>query len=169
MTNVIQALTSTTNTLSLFNEASLTFGLPLQVIFDSIGAPINALSALNSSAVAVAAALQSGNVGAAVAAGLGAPAAIANGFLNGTTLLSLPLVDLNPVGLNGFALVEIPFGGILTPLSRPSVFLLADGVILRPTLGGTGFGGLIPGLLSCESELAQAMALPAPTLPLLAF
>jgi hypothetical protein len=32
-------------------------------------------------------------------------------------------------------------------------------------LPGTEFGGIIPGLLSIGSELAQTIALPAPSLP----
>ncbi|MCV7102686.1 PE family protein [Mycobacterium palustre] len=166
-TDLVQTLTSTANTLDIIN-GTLTFGLPLEAIFDGIGAPINALSALNSSAVAVETALQAGNVGAAVAAGLGAPAVVANGFLNGTTLLSLPLVSLAGLGAPDiFSLVEIPFGGLLTPLSLPPLFLVSDGQAFQLTLaGGTGFGGLIPGMLNIGAELAQAIALPAPTLPL---
>jgi hypothetical protein len=160
-TNLVQTLTSTANTLDIIN-GTLTFGLPLEVIFDGIGAPINALSALNSSAVAVETALQAGNVGAAVAAGLGAPAVVANGFLNGTTLLSLPLVSLAGLGAPDlFSLVEIPFGGLLTPLSLAPLFLVSDGQAFQLTLaGGTGFGGLIPGMLNIGAELAQAIALP---------
>ncbi|ORW50296.1 hypothetical protein AWB90_07045 [Mycobacterium paraense] len=169
-TNVIKTVTSTANTLDII-AGTLTFGMPLEVIFDGIGAPINALSALNSSAAAFGAALQTGNVGAAVAAVLDAPAVVANGFLNGTTVLPLPLVSLASLGAPGvFSLVEIPFGGILTPLSLPPLFLVADGVSQQLTLsGGTGFGGLIPGMLNIESELAQAIALPPPVLPAFPF
>ncbi|OBG30733.1 PE family protein [Mycobacterium sp. E3198] len=164
--NLIETVTSTANTLDII-AGTLTFGMPLEVIFDGIGAPINALSALNSSWVAFGTALQTGNVGAAVAAVLDAPAVVANGFLNGTTLVSLPQVSFESLGAPGvYSVVEIPLGGILTPLSLPPTFLVAGGESQQLTLaGGTGFGGLIPGMLNIESELAQAIALPAPTLP----
>jgi hypothetical protein len=165
-TNLITTVTSTANTLSII-DGTLTFGMPLEVIFDGIGAPINALSALNSSFVSFGTALQTGNVGAAVAAVLDSPAVVANGFLNGTTLVSLPQVSFESLGAPGvYSVVEIPLGGILTPLSLPPVFLVAGGASQQLTLsGGTGFGGLIPGMLNIASELARAIALPAPVLP----
>lgn len=168
-TNLITTVTSTANTLSIL-DGTLTFGVPLEVIFDGIGGPINALSALNSSWVSFGTALQTGNVGAALAAVLDAPAVVANGYLNGTTVLTLPPVSLASVGIPGaFSLVEIPFGGILTPLSLPSTFLVFDGSSTQLTLAGTEFGGLIPGTLNIASELAQAIALPAPVLPAFPF
>ncbi|OBI97132.1 hypothetical protein A5660_07085 [Mycobacterium alsense] len=169
-TNLITTATSTANTLSIL-DGTLTFGMPLEVIFDGIGAPINALSALNSSFVSFGTALQTGNVGAAVAAVLDSPAVVANGFLNGTTLVSLPQVSFESLGAPGvFSVVEIPLGGILTPLSLPPTFLVAGGESQQLTLaGGTMFGGLIPGMLKISSELAQAIALPAPALPSFTF
>ncbi|OIN81955.1 hypothetical protein K3U93_11355 [Mycobacterium malmoense] len=66
----------------------------MQFVFDGVGAPINALSALNSSAVAFGSAVQNGNASAAAAI-LDAPAVVANGFLNGQTLLNLPPLTVN--------------------------------------------------------------------------
>jgi PE family len=153
-TNLVNAVTNFGTTLSSQNLA-ITFGLPLQFIFDAIGAPANAMSALNSSAVAFVDAVQAGNVSAAAAALLDAPAVVANGFLNGQMLVSLPplTVDVTFDGATLASLTEtsqIPLGGLLTPLSN--VVLTQGG-----PLPGTELGGFIPGLLSFESELAAAI------------
>ncbi|OIN81956.1 PE family protein [Mycobacterium malmoense] len=159
-TNVFSALTNfgTTATGSLVT----TFGLPLALVFDAIGAPAQALSALNSSAVAFVTAAQAGNASAAATALLDAPAYVANGFLNGqavpigngldiNALIVLPPVIANVAGL-GFSLslaTELPVGGLLTPLSTP--FVVGGGPFAA---GSTQIGGLIPGLLSIGPELA---------------
>ena len=162
-TNLVTALTNLTTTIGLENEV-LTFGVPLQLVFDGIGGPANALSALNSTGVAFAGAMQAGNVSAAAAAILDAPANMANGFLNGQTLITLPpaLID------GGFlsSTLQIPLGGILTPLSTPlSMESIIDPPIslgpfapLAP--GSSEIGGLIPGLLSAGAQLAQVITPP---------
>jgi hypothetical protein len=118
-----------------------------------IGAPINAFSALNSSGVAFGAAVQAGNASAAAAAILDAPANMANGFLNGQTLVNLPTltVNLTDDGISFGSLASVaalPVGGLLTPLSP---------IVLTGAGGGTQIGGIIPGLLSFGSELAAAI------------
>jgi hypothetical protein len=148
-TNLIEALTNFGTTVNL--GVSIDFGAPLQLLFDGAGGPINALSALNSTGVALSGALQSGDAAGAVAALLDAPAFVANGFLNGTTVLTLPPADF--LGIS--SMVQIPFGGILTPLAFPSLLVDILGQIsVLPLPGGTGIGGLIPGLLSLGSQLA---------------
>src|SRR5580693_6232490 len=165
-TNVLSPGTNsgTTTTGSLV----LNFGLPLALTFDAIGAPAQALSALNSSAVAFTGAVQAGNASAAAAALLDAPANMANGFLNGqampigdgvdiNALIVLPPVTANLTfdGMNFGSLAlatELPVGGLLTPLSVPF------GVGAGPfAAGSTEIGGLIPGLLSFGPELAAAI------------
>jgi hypothetical protein len=132
-------------------QGAFNFGIPLQLLFDGIGGPANALSALNSSAVAFGSAVQSGNAAGAVGALLDAPANIANGFLNGTTLIELP-----PASLFGFtSTVEIPLGGVLTPLTIPETFVEGTALVFG---SGTGIGGIIPGLLSFPAQLAEAIA-----------
>lgn len=165
-TNLVEAFTDLGTTLGLTQTATLSFGVPLQLLIDAIGTPANALSALNSSAVAFTTALQTGNVGAALASVLDAPANVAIGFLNGTTVVALPPADL--AGLS--SAVNMPLGGLLTPLSFPSASVLIDGISLSLAVtGGTPIGGLIPGLLSFPAQLAQDIALPAPVLPPLLF
>ena len=152
-TNVVNTLTNLSTTVT--GSLVLTFGLPLQLVFDAIGMPINTLGALNSSGVAFGAALQAGNASAAAAAILDAPANMANGFLNGQTLIGLPNLTTN-ITIDGFPLgslttsAELPVGGLLTPLSP---------VVLNPggAIPGTPIGGFIPGLLSFGSELAAAI------------
>jgi hypothetical protein len=154
-TNVISTLTNFGSTLNLSNLA-IDFGLPLQVVFDGIGAPANALSALNSSALAFVSAVQTGNPSAAALALLDAPANVANGFLNGQTLISLPTFAVN-VTVGGLPLTtltsvaELPLGGLLAPLS-PVVLGGGGGAV-----PGTPIGGIIPGLLSFGAQLAAAI------------
>jgi hypothetical protein len=154
-TNVVETLT---NFGATFNPGDLgiTFGLPLQFLLDAIGAPANALSALNSSALAFVTAVQTGDPLGAAAALIGAPGAIANGFLNGQTFISLPTLPVTVtvagqplLTLNSVA--EVPLGGLLTPLSP---IQLGGG---GGPLPGTQIGGLIPGLLSFGSQLAAVI------------
>lgn len=155
-TNLVDTVTNFGTTLSSGNLA-ITFGLPLQIVFDGIGAPANALSALNSSAAAFTGALQTGDIAGAAAAILDAPAFVANGFLNGQTLINLPPLTANLL-LDGTFIssltstTQLPLGGLLTPLSP----LILAGVGGGP-LPGTQIGGFIPGLLSFGSELAAAI------------
>jgi hypothetical protein len=161
-TNVVDALTNFNTELDILSltTANLSFGAPVQLIFGLLGAPGNALSALNSSGVALAGAVQAGNASAAAAAILDAPANMANGFLNGTTVVTLPPTALTILGLPTVSTVSLPLGGLLTPLSFPSaVANVDDGLLILPVdiVGGTPVGGLIPGLLSVDSQLAQAI------------
>ncbi|MCV7442546.1 PE family protein [Mycobacterium paraense] len=153
-TNLVETVTNFGSTLNL-GTLAINFGLPLQLVFDGIGAPANALSALNSSALAFVTAVQTGDPLGAAAALIDAPASVANGFLNGQTLLALPSVTVNftdagfPLGITTTA--ELPLGGLLTPLSP---VVLAGGL---GTVPGTPIGGIIPGLLSFGSQLAAAI------------
>ncbi|OBI78129.1 PE family protein [Mycobacterium asiaticum] len=155
-TNVFNVLTDFGST---FDPTTLgiNFGLPLRLLFDGIGAPINGLVALHSSMTALVDAVQTGNVAGAAAAVLDAPAVFADGFLNGQTLISLPPLTTNvDFGIPGLppssltAVAELPLGGLLTPLSP-----IDSNIGVLP---GTPVGGLIPGLLSFRSELAAAIS-----------
>jgi hypothetical protein len=162
--NVISALTNFNTTLDVLGltTANLSFGAPVQLVFDALGGPVNALSALNSTGVAFAGAVQAGNASAAATALLDAPAFVANGFLNGTTFITLPstslTITLGTLRIPAVSTVTVPLGGILTPLSFPTATAQALGLTLPVTItGGTPIGGLIPGLLSIGSQLAQAV------------
>ncbi|WP_156689645.1 PE family protein [Mycobacterium sp. Marseille-P9652] len=152
-TNVVNTLTNFGTTVT--GSLVLSFGLPLQLVFDSVGMPINTLAALNSSSVAFVSAVQAGNASAAAAALLDAPAYAANAFLNGQTYIALPELTSN-ITIGGFPLgqlvasAELPVGGLLTPLNP---------VVLNPggPIFGTPIGGFIPGLLSFGSQLAAAI------------
>jgi hypothetical protein len=141
---------------------SVNFGVGLQFVFDAIGAPGNALAALNSSAVAFTGAVQAGQPSAAIAAVVTAPADMANGFLNGSTLITLPPVNALVQGLiPATASTQIPLGGLLTPLSLPtqgaSIPLLGNLDTVAQVPGSTEVGGLIPGLQSIASQLAAGI------------
>jgi hypothetical protein len=166
-TNVVDALTNFNTTLDVLSltTANLSFGAPVQLIFALLGAPGNALSALNSSGVALAGAVQAGNASAAAAAILDAPAFMANGFLNGTTFVTLPATDLTIQVIPGVldvptvSTVTVPLGGLLTPLSFPTATATTAilGTMPVDIVGGTPVGGLIPAMLSVGSQLAQAI------------
>jgi hypothetical protein len=156
-TNLVSSLTNLTTTAKIL-EQQVFFGVPLQLLFDGIGGPANALSALNSTGVAFTGAVQAGNASAAAAALLDAPANMANGFLNGQTLITLPqtLVANGDAGVT----LQIPLGGILSPLTLPLnsglqfVGAPPTGPFAPLASGSTEIGGLIPGLLSAGSQLA---------------
>lgn len=158
-TNLINAFTNLGTTLFISNVANLNFGIPLQLLLDGIGAPANALSALNSTGVALVSALQAGNASAAAATLLDAPAVVANAFLNGTTVVALPTATVSLFGLTLPSTTYLPLGGLLTTLSTPEVLVNLDGTMLQLELsGGTPIGGLIPGLLSFPAQLAADIA-----------
>jgi hypothetical protein len=86
---------------------------------------------------------------------------VANGFLNGTTVVALPSVTVSL--FPGSALPSttfLPLGGLLTPLATPTVLVDLGGGIVAPLelSGGTPIGGLIPGLLSFPAKLAADIA-----------
>jgi hypothetical protein len=159
-TNLISAFTNLGTTLDITGgEGFLNFGVPLQLILDGIGGPANALSALNSSAVAFMGAAQAGNASAAAGTLLDAPAVVTDAFLNGTTVVALPPALVTVFGPALPSTTYLPLGGLLTPLSIPEVLVDLDGMTLPLLLsGGTGIGGLIPGLLSFPAQLAADIA-----------
>jgi hypothetical protein len=160
-TNLISAFTNLGTTLNLgTTSATLSFGVPLQLILDGIGGPANALSALNSTGAALVSAAQAGNASAVAATLLDAPAVVANAFLNGTTLVALPPATVSLFGLSLPSTTYLPLGGILTPLSLPEVVVdLGGGFTGTLELSGnTPIGGLIPGLLSFPAQLAADIA-----------
>jgi len=165
-TNLVNALTNFGTQADVVFQ-TVNFGVPLQLLFDGIGGPANALSALNSTGVAFTGAVQAGNAAGAAAAILDAPANMTNGFLNGQSLITLPpaLINIGD-GLSFEVTTQVPLGGVLTPLSVPlsSELLLIDG-IPQPPAGpfmplnppSSEIGGLIPGLLSAGAQLAQVI------------
>jgi len=136
--------------------APVNFGVGLQLVIDAIGGPGNGLAALNSSAVAFTGAVQAGNASGAIAAVLTAPADMANGFLNGSTLITLP--DVHVVSLDNQMITagtQVAVGGLLTPLSPPTQSANPLGVnTFGQVPGASETGGLIPGLQSIASQLA---------------
>ncbi|OBK46628.1 PE family protein [Mycobacterium sp. 1081908.1] len=158
-TNLISAFTNLGTTLTISNTAELSFGIPLQLILDGIGGPANALSALNSTGAALVSAAQAGNASAFAATFLDAPAVVANAFLNGTTVVTLPPATVSLLGLSLPSTTYLTLGGILAPLTTPEVLVDLDGFPLQLQLtGGTPIGGLIPGLLSFPAQLAADIA-----------
>jgi hypothetical protein len=144
---------------------SVNFGPGLQLVFDAIGAPGNALAALNSSAVAFTGAVQAGNASGAIAAVLTAPADMANGFLNGSTLITLPDVQASAVfeGIQDSvtAGTQVNLGGLLAPVSLPTqsvtIPALGNTHIVAQVPGSSETGGLIPGLQSISAQLAAGI------------
>jgi hypothetical protein len=86
---------------------------------------------------------------------LDSPAILANATLNGQTLLTLPPVTLDLGGLSVTTSLEIPFGGILAPLSPLTAEVFGIPLQLE---AGTHIGGIIPALTQFVPEqLAQAI------------
>jgi hypothetical protein len=120
-----QLAQNTTNTINAFtnfgtaiiNLGVLNAGLPPQFLIDGIGGPANALSALNSSAVAFTGAVQAGNASSAAAALAEMPAVVTNGFLDGSTVITLPQASISPVVAE--IGVVLSFGPELAAASHP--------------------------------------------------
>jgi hypothetical protein len=140
VTNVIDTLLDTSikiDALLALNMLSATatakLGLPAALLIDAVGAPLNAMDALGSSATAFIGDLQTGNAAGAIGTLIDAPAVVANAFLNGrsTLALSFNVPDFtetlppttifgqtfqNSITLrNGTADFNIPLDGILVP------------------------------------------------------
>jgi hypothetical protein len=115
--------------------------------------------------VAFTGAVQTGNASEAIAAVLTAPADMANGFLNGSTLITLPDVNASVVfsGIHESATAgtQVSLGGLLTPLSPPTQTVTIPGlgntVIVGQVPGASETGGLIAGLQSIASQLAAGI------------
>jgi hypothetical protein len=128
------------------------------------------VTSLGSSVTAFTTALQAGNLSAAAATVLDAPAVMANGFLNGQTILPLE-VPVNFLGIPADTLLEIPLDGILAapaPFSaQVSSELLFGSAPYNAVVTGTPISGILPGLLSyLPADLAAALGgPPAPVIP----
>ncbi|WP_373205476.1 PE family protein [Mycobacterium marinum] len=163
-TNIVNAATNTavTSTLTLVVDPSsptgigvaidATMGLPLALGVEALGGPVDAIDAFGTSATAFVTAAQSGNVLAATAAVLDAPAVVANGLFNGQSTFPLTIDALGiPTTLN------LPMDGILVPAGPYTATIPDLGV--TATVNGTPLGGVAPGLLTLLPEqLAEAIA-----------
>lgn len=158
-TNVIVAATDTSQWINLGVSSlpiPLHVGLPLALVLDAIGPVLTTGDALRSSIGAFTGALQTGSVSGAASALFDAPAVIANGFLNGETVLPLNVpVDVFGGYLN--STTYLPLGGILAPLQTAELITdLTPGVPFP--LSGAEFGGIVPGLLSyLPQQIAEAI------------
>lgn len=133
-------------TVTSVNPPSLAvgLGLPQLLALDALGAPVNAAIAASSSSAAVLNAVRTGDPLTAFTALIGAPANIANAFLNGQQTVSVPL----PVpGLTA----NVPFSGLLVPLQPfTTTATLAGNPV---TIAGPPIGGLVPALLEYTPQL----------------
>ena len=160
-------LTSTVGFVPSFGgsiDINATAGLPLVLAIELLGGPINAINALGHSGTAFVNALQSGNVLGAAQAVLDAPAAMANGFLNGQMTLPLSIEALGlPTTLN------VPLDGILVPASMYTATVPALGGDFPVFVTGTPIGGLLSDILTIvPKDLASALGgPPPPVIPIL--
>ncbi|KAA1250658.1 PE family protein [Mycobacterium simiae] len=158
-TNVLVALTDTNISFDI-GTFSMTFGLPLAMTLNAIGSPVTTAIALANSVTTFIGAVQAGNLPAALAAIIGAPANVANGFLNGEATLPLPLpTSLAPIpGITSLT-ANVPVGGIISPLKPFTATAVVLGSPITLPLGGTPAGGIIPALLNyAPVQLANAIA-----------
>jgi PE family len=199
-TNVIDTLTNTSinvtallglGTSGLSATATGTFGLPVVLTIEALGAPVNALGALASSATAFIGDLDTGNLTGALGTLFDAPAVVTNAFLNGATTLplsfSLPDFSTNLGNgpllgtlsfTNGVADIDIPLDGLLVPetpitasltgtasgngvASIAAAALVNSQLPLNEDVGGTPISGLATGLLVFAPEQLALAITPA--------
>ncbi len=165
-TNVIDTVTDTSITADALVTVKLlppsvtvsltgTYGLPVALVLDAVGAPVNTLSAFNTSATAFVDAVQTGNWPGAAAAVIDAPAVVANDFLNGQATLPVSFdIDGYPATIN------FPLDGILVPDTGYTASISGLPIVgtITVPVGGTPLSGLVPALLNfLPEELATAI------------
>ncbi len=167
-TAVLPLSSPTTGSLSAF------FGLPLQLTYAAAGAPLATLEGLATSATAVQQALLAGDGVGALTALVDAPAVVANGFLNGETIVDMTIpvpvyYQLNPllppVSFTAQIVLHLPFDGILVP-PHPltGTIALTSPISAGPfpvTVFGTPFMGLVPLLVNYAPQQLAAAITPA--------
>jgi hypothetical protein len=177
LTNVLNVLTipsiSATASLPLLNPTagslSVFFGLPLVITYAAAGAPLATLNALATTATAVQQALLAGNGVGALGALIDAPAVVANGFLNGETLVNItvpvPITTPLPPPFASFTVpivLHLPFDGILVPPQPVTATIdlsaLVPNLMVPVTIFGTPVMGLVPLLVNyVPQQLANAI------------
>lgn len=174
LTNVLNKLTipsiSATASVPILNPTtgslSAFFGLPLVITYAVAGAPLATLGGMADAATAVQQALLAGDGVGALGALVNSPAIVANGFLNGETIVDMTIPV--PTGLsapfptNIPIILHLPFDGILVP-PHP-VTATIDGGILGPipvTIFGTPFMGLGPLMVNYLPQQLAAAIVPA--------
>ncbi|SOJ55838.1 PE-PGRS family protein PE_PGRS30 [Mycobacterium simulans] len=139
--------------------------------FALIGPPIATLDGLATGATALGTALQAGDGVGAIGGLLGMPAYVADGFLNGETVVDLTIpvtetVVISPfltIGANTPVVVHLPFYGILAQPQPISATIHLPAVVttipITLSFGETEFGGLVPQLLTyIPLQVASAIA-----------
>ncbi|BBZ39343.1 PE family protein [Mycobacterium conspicuum] len=133
------------------------FGMPITLLLEAAGGPVNALHAADLSARAFTNALRAGDFGGAFDALVGAPAVITNGLLNGELIA--------PISFNagGYPVtIDLPLNGLLVPATpyKASVTVTIGNTPFTATtnVGGTPISGLVPALMTYVPEqLAEAI------------
>ncbi|OBI81200.1 PE family protein [Mycobacterium sp. 1245805.9] len=178
-TNVLNVLTipsiSATATLPLADPTtgslSAFFGLPLVITYAAAGAPLAGLTGLATSATAVQTALLAGDPVGALGALVNAPAVVANGFLNGETIVDMTIPVpvgatipiIGPVSVIVPITLHLPFDGILVPphpiTATVDFSAIPFGTSIDVTIFGTPFMGLVPLFVNyLPQQLAAAIA-----------
>ncbi|OBK46180.1 PE family protein [Mycobacterium sp. 1081908.1] len=180
-TNVLNVLTipsiSATASLPLASPTtgslSAFFGLPLVITYAAAGAPLATLTGLATSATAVQTALLAGDPVGALGALVNAPAVVANGFLNGETIvdmtipvpISVTVPIIGPISTTLPITLHLPFDGILVPPHPITATVdfsgFPGGVPLLVTIFGTPFMGLVPLMVNYLPEQLAAAITPA--------
>ncbi len=178
-TNVLNVLTipsiSATATVPLGNpqtgSLSAFFGLPLVVTYAVAGAPLATLGGMANAATAVQQALLAGNGAGALGALIDSPAIVANGFLNGETIvdmtipvpISVTIPVIGPVSTTVPITLHLSFDGILVPPHPVTATIDLSGIVpntqIPVTIFGTPFMGLAPLMLNyLPQQLAGVIA-----------
>ncbi|OBI52107.1 PE family protein [Mycobacterium sp. E787] len=180
-TNVLNVLTipsiSATATVPILNPTtgslSAFFGLPLVVTYAVAGAPLATLGGMANAATAVQQALLAGNGVGALGALINSPAVVANGLLNGETIVDMTIpVPVNvtipvigPVSTTVPITLHLPFDGILVPPHPVTATIDLSGIVpntqIPVTIFGTPFMGLAPLMLNYLPQQLAAHIAPA--------
>lgn len=126
------------------------------VALSALGPPLSTLAGLGAGVGAFSGAVEAGDYVGALGAVIGAPAFVANGFLNGSVTLPVLL----PLGL-GFLVLQVPFDGILAaphPISGTLVWFLPPFV---DDYSGPPVSGIVPTLLNSVSQQLALAITPA--------
>ncbi|WP_246540802.1 PE family protein [Mycobacterium spongiae] len=130
-------------------DNTVDFGLPLALAIQALGSPVSTIGAVYTVALRILLSAQSGNIEGVIGSLIDAPATIANGFLNGQAVASVPLnAGGVPVVLN------LPFTGILAPQTTYTATVPGGETV---SIGGTPIGGLVPALHYASEQLAGAI------------
>ncbi len=150
-----QALITPTGLFTAKLSLDINAGLPVALVVDGLGAPLNALDAATAGATQFVGQVQTGNLTGAIGTFLDGPANVGNAFLNGQSTLPISFdVSGYPATLN------LPLNGLLAPVTPYTATVTGIPIYgsLTANVTGTPLSGLATGLfVYAPEQLALAI------------